>query len=378
MKTSLALFIFLIIQSSGAFSQKEGELITMSAITDFSLTLRNGKAPNRLPYNPYHIEKEWNALAGDDLNFAFHMASAEGNFPAKTGTYTVILNTLTERDGECAYNVYVNDKPVGLSQKNPPTNEFCAPAMLQWTGVEIPSGAKIRVESNSYSNLRRPEGGFFEYARGRWTGIDFKAEKPNTSGINNISNPSVFEKCLSVGITAVKAEMKFDTPAQAYYLVSGGEGLKDKLDNFGYLCKPVSGNFILESGVKILGLTAGTAGSAGIMFRQSIDRDAAFIACLVLNNGTAKIMYRLVKGEPSKDILFKTSGADMMLIEKKGDSFIVKAAKFGEIYEQNIVQISNISESALIGFFVCSGSVDVKEAVAFSNIRFFNDLNPGN
>jgi len=89
-------------------------------------------------------------------------------------------------------------------------------------------------------------------------------------------------------------------------------------------------------------------------------------------------MYRLVKGEPSKDILFKASGADMMLIEKKGDSFIVKAAKFGEIYEQNIVQITNISESALIGFFVCSGSVDEKEAAAFSNIRFFNDLKPGN
>ncbi len=378
MKPKFALFLILIILPAHAFTQKNIEIINMSAITDFSLTLRNGKAPNRLPYNPYHIEKEWSALAGDDLNFAFHMASAEGSFPGKTGIYTVILNTLTERDGECAYNVYVNDKPVGLSQKNPPTNEFCTPAMLQWTGIEIPAGAKIRVESNSYSNLRRPEGGFFEYARGRWTGIDFKSEKSNTSGINNILNPSAFEKCLSVGVPAAKAEMKFDTPAQAYYLVSGGEGLKDKSDNFGYLCKPVNGNFTLESGIKLLGLTSGKDGSAGIMFRQSIDPDASFIACLVQKNGTAKIMYRLVKGEPSKDILFKASGADMMLIEKKGDSFIVKAAKFGEIYEQNIVQITNISESALIGFFVCSGSVDEKEAAAFSNIRFFNDLKPGN
>jgi hypothetical protein len=374
MKTRLALFIILIVIPAITFSQKDGEMVTMSAVTDFALTLRNGKAPNRLPYNPYHIEKEWNALAGDDLNFAFHMASSEGKFPGKTGIYTVILNTLTERDGECAYNVYVNDKAVGLCQKNPPTNEFCAPAMLQWTGIEIPAGAIIRVESNSYSNLRRPEGGFFEYARGRWTGIDFKTEKINTSTSGNISNPSVFEKCLSVGIPAVKAEAKFDTPAQAYYLVSGGEGLKNKTDNFGYLCKPVIGDFILESGIKLLGFASGSAGSAGIMFRQSIDPDAAFIACLVQKNGTAKIMYRLVKGEPLKDLVFKASGADMILIEKKGDSFIVKAAKFGEIYEQNIVKITDITGSALIGFFACPGSVEEKEAVALSNIRFFNDL----
>jgi hypothetical protein len=64
----------------------------------------------------------------------------------------------------------------------------------------------------------------------------------------------------------------------------------------------------------------------------------------------------------------------MILIEKKGDSFIVKAAKFGEIYEQNIVKITDITGSALIGFFVCPGSVEEKEAVALSNIRFFNDL----
>jgi hypothetical protein len=179
MKKNFALASVILIFPIVTFSQKVGNVISMSAVNDFSLVQREGKGPNRLPYTPFHIEKEWNALAGDDLNFPFHMASAEGVFKGEAGKYTLCLNTLTERDGECAYNVYVNDKAVGLCQKNPPTNEFCTPAVLEWKGVEIPANAKIRVESNSYSNLKRPEANFFEYARGRWTGILLKPENDN-------------------------------------------------------------------------------------------------------------------------------------------------------------------------------------------------------
>jgi hypothetical protein len=374
MKKYLTLIFILISLSAVSFSQKEDETITMNATSDFSLALREGTAPNRLPYNPYHVEKEWNALAGDDLNHAFHMASAEGSFKGKQGIYTVTLKTLTERDGECAYNVYVNDRPIGQCQKNPPTNEFCAPAMLQWTGVEIPTGAKIRVESNSYSNLRRPEGGFFEYARGRWTGIEFKPENINNSPSGKVLNPNDFTKCVSVGNPAASAEMKFDTPAQSYYIISAGEGLKDRNDSFGYLFKTVDGDFILESGIRLLGLEPGAYGSSGIMFRNSIDPDAAFVACFIQSDGLTKLKYRAVKGETAKELVFKVPQAEMILIEKKADNYIVKAAKFGEIYEQISVQISENEGSSLIGFFVGSGSVGKKEATAFSNIRYFNTI----
>lgn len=372
MKKYLTLIFILNILSAVSFSQKEGETIIMNATSDFSLALREGKAPNRLPYNLYHIEKEWDALAGDDLDHAFHMASAEGSFKGKQGVYTVTLKTLTERDGECAYNVYVNDKPVGQCQKNPPTNEFCSPAMLQWTGVEIPSGAKIRVESNSYSNLRRPEGGFFEYARGRWTGIEFKSENINNSTPGKVLNPNDFTKRVSVGNLPGITEMKFDTPAQTYYIISSGEGLKDRNDSFGYLFKTVEGNFILESGVRLLGLESGAAGSSGIMFRHSTDQDAAFIACFVQSDGITKIKYRSAKGEAAKEITFKVPQAEMILIEKNADNYIVKAAKFGETYEQMSIQISDNKGSSLIGFFVVSGSAGKKEAAAFSSIRYFN------
>lgn len=372
MKKTAILICVMIISGFTTFSQKT-DIFTMDAVTDFSLTLREGKAPNRLPYNPFHIEKEWKALAGDDLNFAFHMASAEGLFKGKPGIYTITLNTLTERDGECAYNVYVNDKAVGFCQKNPPTNEFCAPAMLQWTGVEIPANARIRVESNSYSNLRRPEMNFFEYARGRWTGVVFKAENPGITNVPNTQNPQYFSKCINVGNSPIKPEMKYHEPAQVYFLVAGGSGLKARQDGFGILYKPISVDFTLETSVKVIGLSDAGSGCAGIMLRQSSSPGSAFIACMVQNDGVVKLQYRPSEGELTKEIPFKIDGADMIQIERKQGSCIVSVAKFGETYERNTVEIPVLKGASMIGFFVFSGSEKEKEAAAFSNLRFFEN-----
>jgi hypothetical protein len=371
MKRLETLIFILIAFMVNAFSQQTNEITTMHAINDFSLTLREGKAPNRLPYTPYHVEKEWNALAGDDLNFPFHMASAVGVFPAKAGIYTVSLHTLTERDGECVYNVYVNDKPVGSAKKNPPTNEFCAPALLQWTAVEIPANAKIRVESNSYSNLKRHEASFFEYARGRWTAIDFKSEQNAKMLPSEPQDIGIFEKCITIGSVEILAKMNYQKSQQTYFLIGGGSGLKDKQDRFGYLYKSVTGDFIMEAGVKIIGLSDNRKSAAGLMMRQSADTDAAFIACLIQKDGAVTFQYRPAAGKTTNEIVLKVADAEMIQIEKKGESYTISAAKFGETYERNSVEISGFTGSLMIGFCVYSNSDKEKEAVSFSNVRFY-------
>lgn len=364
------ILIFLAFVTSISVSQQD-EIVTMSAVKDFSLAVREGKAPNRLPYNPYHIEKEWNALAGDDLNFAFHMASAEGEFKGRSGFYSVTLQTLTERDGECAYNVYVNGKAIGMCQKNPPTNEFCAPAMLKWSNVEIPAKARIRVESNSYSNLRRPEMNFFEYARGRWTGIVFNMEQNNLHDSTNIVNPSLFDLCKNIGSSEIKPEKKYDTPSLSYYLIAAGTGPGNNKDSFGFIHKKTNGDFILECGVKLLNISGNNSSSAGIMVRQSYDQDVPFIACHITGDGTLKINYRASTDKTTRELIIKVADAEMIQIEKEGESFTVSAAKFGEEYKRTSLSIQGINSSLLAGFFVCSGSETKKEAAAFSNIRYF-------
>ena len=356
-----------------SFSQKTAEMTRMSAIHDFTTKTREGKASNRLPYTPFHIEDNLNALACDDQNFPFHIASAEGLFPGKPGIYTVCLNTITERDGECIYNVYVNDKRIGQFTKNPPTNEFTAPATLKWYGVEIPANAKIRVESNSYSNLKRHEDNFFEWARGRWTGIDFKLEQnPGTTA--KPDPQGLFEQAVNIGSADIQPKMNYHESEQAFYLIAGGAGIVEHQDCFGFIYRSVSGNFTLEAGVKIIGLTDKNISAAGLMIRKSSAADAAFIACLVHKDGFVSMIYRAVAGDATKEINFKAAEAEMIQLEKKGDSFTISAAKFGENYEKQTVKLPGFSGSLMTGFCLYSGSKTEKEVANFSKVRFFEDL----
>jgi len=372
-RISISLFILMTLGVS-SFSQFNDKIIRMGAVEDFPVLTREGIASNRLPYAPFHVEEDLNALAGDDLNFTFHMAAAEGVFPGKTGIYTVCLNTLTERDGECVYNVYVNDERVGLFQQNPPTNEFIAPATLQWTGVEIPENAKIRVESTNGSNLQRHEGNFFEYARGRWTGVIFIPEE----GIENPSNKNqkigIFEKIEGVGSERIPFQARYDQVEEAYYLSVAGENTGSNDKSSGYLWKTVEGDFTLETLLTPIGFNNNRDRQAGLIIRPSSEPEAPYVGCAVQGNGSVYLKYRKDSGSETEKILFAVTEAEMIQLEKKGNTFTISAAKFGEDYERRSVELSGFSGVLKVGFYVASNSSGLREIARFSRLRFFEDL----
>lgn len=374
MKRVALLFFILCIVSINSFSQGNEKIIRMEAISDFPVVTREGQASNRKPYGPFNVEENINALAGDDLNFTFHMAAAEGVFPEESGIYTVHLNTLTERDGECVYNVYVNDKPVGLFQQNPPTNEFHAPASLHWASVDIPANAKIRVESNNWSNLKRHELNFFEYARGRWTGIDFIPEEKGGNASQKNLNIGIFEDIEVVGPIDIPAKASYSKIDQAYYLNAAGESTGGISDSFGYLWKTVHGDFTMEALVTFLDLTNNKDGKAGLMIRQSSEPGAPFVACDVQENGIVSFRYRAASGSSPNKILFSIRDAEMIQIEKKGNTVTASAAKFGEDYERQSVELKEFNDTLKIGFYGCSSSAKEMEIVSFSHLRFFEDI----
>lgn len=367
------LSIALITLWTSSFSQGNDKIIRMKAIHDFPNLSREGMASNRRPYAPFHIEEDINALAGDDLNFTFHMAAAEGIFTGKTGIYTVSLNTLTERDGECVYNVYINDEKVGLFQQNPPTNEFIAPVTLQWTGVEIPANAAIRVESNNWSNLKRHEDNFYEYARGRWTSLDFIPEVPGKDDQKNLKI-GIFEDIKDTGSAGQPAQAWYNQIEQAYYMSIAGKNTGSDNKSEGFLWKTIIGDFALEALITQLSLDDKDELEAGILIRQSMEASAPFIACVLTGNGLVSLKYMKDPGSVINEIKFSVTNAEVIQLEKKGNAFTMSAAKFGADYERQSIELTGFNGAQLIGFYVSSNSTSEQEIVRFSHVRLFEDI----
>ena len=147
--------------------------ITFNATSDFSTNVSG--------FSPAYIDAARGAMA---INAEVHknkFAAGETTFNGNSGTYNIRLNTLTEVDGESQYRISINGKQIG-TYKNPTTNTDYTAAGRTFNTIQINKGQKIRVEFNSVTNGKIPEGGGTAFSRGRWTSIQLTCTGTGTGG----------------------------------------------------------------------------------------------------------------------------------------------------------------------------------------------------
>ncbi len=181
---------------------------------------------------PYYQDKGNNVLgiAANIVANRTGFARASRTFDGATGSYDVTITTMTEEDGESIYRLLVNGTKVATY-----TNPYVGPGSpldLQpnthtWSGISIPNGATIAIESNADTNGKIPEDGGSAWARGRWRQIEF------STSTELIKPPA--------GRIAVIADGNSPDPddigANAVILgLLKGAGLQDRLVHFSHSC----------------------------------------------------------------------------------------------------------------------------------------------
>lgn len=150
-------------ESFGQSVARDAEVKVLSAINDFAFAASG-------EFVVGYKDSARKAMAIDAAKFRDKFAAAESKFDGPSGKYDLVLTTLTETDGESSYRVLVGGKKVGEVQ-NPATSQDYTPVPHRFNGVDIQSGDKIRVEFNSASNGKIPEGNGFAFSRGRWRSL---------------------------------------------------------------------------------------------------------------------------------------------------------------------------------------------------------------
>lgn len=158
--------------------------------------------------NQAYKDMNHKALAVNAAQHKDVFATAKTAFNGPTETYNITLNTLTETDGESAYELLVNDTSVG-TYTNPPTTTDYAKSSTTWQNVKLKKGDTLKVRFNSVSNKKKPEGDSFGYSRGRWTDLTLEpvsAAKPKPQGkiIESLYKGQIFKE--TDGLLEVEAE----------------------------------------------------------------------------------------------------------------------------------------------------------------------------
>lgn len=123
-------------------------------------------------YAPGYMDKGNKVLAIDAAKYRDEFAAGETIFTGPSGTYDVIITTMTEVDGESTYRLIVDGKKIGEFQ-NPETEEDYKQVRHRWKNVQIDHGDELLVAYNSHSNGKIPEGNAYAYSRGRWRSLAF-------------------------------------------------------------------------------------------------------------------------------------------------------------------------------------------------------------
>ena len=179
----------------------------------------------------------------------------------------------------------------------------------------------------------------------------------------------LFDGQTDVGNPAKKGSGTY-IPATDQYVISGaGYNVWFDRDEFHYVWKKMKGDFILYTRAAFLGSWVDYHRKVGWMVRASLDGNSAHVNAVEHGDGLTSLQYRSATGAQTGEQRMKLTKADVLQLERKGNVFIMRAARYGEPFETDTISGINLGDEVYVGLFVGSHNADVVETGVFQDVR---------
>ncbi len=136
-----------------------------------------------------------------------------------------------------------------------------------------------------------------------------------------------------------------------------------------FLWKRLKGDFIVSARVAFIGEGVEAHRKVGWMARATMDPGSPHASSVVHGDGLTSLQFRREAGKDTEEAKLATTGADQVRLERRGETFIMSAARFGEPYVSESVSGLGLGDEVLVGLFVCSHNADVVEKARFMDVR---------
>ena len=178
-----------------------------------------------------------------------------------------------------------------------------------------------------------------------------------------------FEGYTDVGSVKHPGSVIFDAERQEYILEGSGANMWFASDEFYFVWRRLSGDFILRAHARFLSEGVDPHRKLGWMIRSSLDSSAAYVDAAVHGDGLAAMQYRREQGGDTEELPAETTAADVIQLERRGDTYIMSVARFGEEFERTELTNLELPDDVYVGLFLTSHNEDVVEKAAFTNVR---------
>ncbi|HEX5553676.1 MAG TPA: hypothetical protein VFX43_10555 [Chitinophagaceae bacterium] len=184
----------------------------------------------------------------------------------------------------------------------------------------------------------------------------------------------IFPFSRDIGEPAMKGSAQYDNDTQVYTVKGGGYDVWYNRDEFHYLWKKMSDDFILTATFKLAGEGGNPQLKTGWMIRKETDPASAHISTAVHRSGLTVLQWRSQTGAnmllPQDEQASSKRNVQVMQLERQGDVFIMRAARYGEPLQiVGYHQMENMTGEVLAGLFVCAHDTDALGEAKIWNVR---------
>lgn len=193
--------------------------------------------------------------------------------------------------------------------------------------------------------------------------------------VTKAQNPvGIFENHADIGKVIHKGNATFDSSSQTYKISGAGENIWFKKDELHFLWKKLKGDFLITTQPSLEGKGVNLHRKSGLMIRTSIDTSAAMVCLTVHGDGLTCFQYRKQNSSNIEEIKIPVVYADILQLERRGRSYFISIAKFGNPFWTVEIPDFDFPEELLIGLFICSHDKNTVEQATFLNTRVFTSI----
>ncbi len=192
---------------------------------------------------------------------------------------------------------------------------------------------------------------------------------PNFALQAQTPNLGIFSGQGDIGAVLKPGSGRYNPQTRTYELSGSGYNVWFDHDEFHFVWKQMKGDFILYTRAGLIGKGVDPHRKVGWMVRSSLDGKSAHVNAVTHGDGLTSLQFRRTTGANTEEIRSKLTHADVIQLERKGNSYTMRVAKFGEPFVTEQVAELNLGEEVYVGLFIGSHNKDVLEQGVFRDVR---------
>ncbi|QEG33983.1 TolB family protein [Bythopirellula goksoeyrii] len=179
----------------------------------------------------------------------------------------------------------------------------------------------------------------------------------------------VFESHGDIGSVKHNGDVSYDGQTQCFHLSGSGTNMWSDQDEFHFLWKKLTGDFILTTNVTFLGEGVDPHRKLGWMIRSDLDSDSAYVDVALHGDGLTSMQYRRSQGAETEQIESAVKNPAVLQLERRDGKYVMSVARRGEAFVSEELTDLNLPEEVYVGLFVCAHNPEVVESADFHNVR---------